>query len=176
MLEHNFAQGGTSSYQRGSQMITLRHSETAFLEQPQSKNSGLWSGISCSPNNQGQQNSISSAGLHIDVAYVRELVGRIVNMMVSCSKRASEHHLSHHIARGLRKMLTGLEEWEKRNLGNSQSLTQNSHDTLPMFKPVVIPGAQPLGERDTILNPPPPFSLPPTSRIPYKSFRKATGS
>ncbi|PYH63860.1 Zn(II)2Cys6 transcription factor [Aspergillus vadensis CBS 113365] len=109
------------------------------------------------PNNQGQQNSISSAGLHIDVAYVRELVGRIVNMMVSCSKRASEHHLSHHIARGLRKMLTGLEEWEKRNLGNSQSLTQSSHDALPMFKPVVIPGAQPLGERDTILNPPPPL-------------------
>lgn len=109
------------------------------------------------PNNQGQQNSISSAGLHIDVAYVRELVGRIVNMMVSCSKRASEHHLSHHIARGLKKMLTGLEEWEKRNLGNSQTLTHNSHDALPMFKPVVIPGAQPLGERDTILNPPPPL-------------------
>ncbi|RAL06373.1 uncharacterized protein BO80DRAFT_371169 [Aspergillus ibericus CBS 121593] len=109
------------------------------------------------PSNQGQQNSISSAGLHIDVAYVRELVGRIVEMMVSCSKRASEHHLSHHIARGLRKMLTGLEEWEKRNSGSNPSLAHSSHDNLSIFKPIVIPGAQPLGERDTILNHPPPL-------------------
>ncbi|KAL4906931.1 hypothetical protein BDW74DRAFT_130557 [Aspergillus multicolor] len=106
---------------------------------------------------QNQQNSIASAGLHIDVSYVRALVGRIIELMVSCSKRASERHLSHHISRGLKKMLTGLEEWEKRSYGNPQSLAQASHDNASMFKPVIIPGAQPLGERDTILNHPPPL-------------------
>ncbi|RDW86131.1 Zn(II)2Cys6 transcription factor [Aspergillus mulundensis] len=89
---------------------------------------------------QNQQNSIASAGLHIDV-----------------SKRASERHLSHHISRGLMKMLTGLEEWEKRSYGNPQSFGQGAQDNASMFKPVIIPGAQPLGERDTILNHPPPL-------------------
>jgi hypothetical protein len=114
---------------------------------------------SCSngPNpGQGQHNSIASAGLLVDVGYVRVLVDRIVEMMVGCSQRASERHLSHHIARGLRKMLTGLEEWEKRN-GNPQSLTSTPQETPSMFKPVIIPGAQILGERDTILNHPPPL-------------------
>lgn len=106
---------------------------------------------------QGQRNSIASADLHIDVAYVRELVGRIIELMVSCSKRASERHLSHHLARGLRKMLTGFEEWEKRNSYNQPFPRQNSHDVSPMFKPIIIPGAQPLGQRDTILNHPPPL-------------------
>ncbi|RAL10522.1 Zn(II)2Cys6 transcription factor [Aspergillus homomorphus CBS 101889] len=105
----------------------------------------------------GQQNSIASAGLLIDVGYVRALVGRIVDMMVSCSKRASEHHLSHHIARGLKKMLTGLEEWEKRSAGNSQTLGHNSHDKSSLFKPVGISGSQAVGARDTILNHPPPM-------------------
>jgi hypothetical protein len=108
------------------------------------------------PGSQGQQTSIASAGLHVDVGYVRVLVGRVVELMVSCSRRASERHLSHHIARGLRKMLTGLEEWEKRNSGTQQSMGSN-HDSLSLFKPVVIPGAQVLGERDTILNHPPPL-------------------
>lgn len=100
--------------------------------------------------------SIASAGLLVDVGYVRALVGRTVEMMVECSQRASERHLSHHIARGLRKMLTGLEEWEKRN-GNPQSMVSTPRETTSMFKPVIIPGAQILGERDTILNHPPPL-------------------
>ncbi|KAL3454053.1 hypothetical protein BJX65DRAFT_262734 [Aspergillus insuetus] len=103
---------------------------------------------------QNQQNSIASAGLHIDVSYVRALVGRIVELMVSCSKRASERHLSYHISRGLKKMLTGLEEWEKRNCGSQQPTGQGSYDQSSMFKPVIIPA---LGERDTILSHPPPL-------------------
>ncbi|KAH1829546.1 hypothetical protein KXW95_004414 [Aspergillus fumigatus] len=109
------------------------------------------------PNAQGQQNSIASAGLSIDAPYVRALVGKIIELMVTCSKRASERHLTHHIARGLRKMLTGFEEWERRNSSGQQSLGQNSFETTSMFKPIVIPGAQPLGERDTILSHPPPL-------------------
>lgn len=105
---------------------------------------------------QGQHNSIAAASLHVDVGYVRVLVGRIVEMMVACSQRASERHLSHHIARGLRKMLIGLEEWEKRN-GSQQSLGSTPQETSSLFKPVIIPGAQILGERDTILNHPPPL-------------------
>ncbi|KAJ5594440.1 uncharacterized protein N7459_000648 [Penicillium hispanicum] len=108
------------------------------------------------PGGQGPHNSIASAGLLIDSGYVRVLVGRIVELMVSCSQRASERHLSHHIARGLRKMLTGLEEWEKRN-GIQQSLGPNTQEISSLFKPVIIPGAQILGERDTILNHPPPL-------------------
>lgn len=107
------------------------------------------------PGSHGKRTSIASAGLDVDVSYVRVLVGRIVDLMVSCSQRASERHLSHHIARGLRKMLTGLEEWEKRSTGNQQSMTSSSQE--PLFKPVIIPGAQMLGERDTILNHPPPL-------------------
>lgn len=103
-----------------------------------------------------QHSSIASAGLLVDARYVRVLVGRIVEMMVECSQRASERHLSHHIARGLRKMLTGLEDWEKRN-SHPQSMVSTPRDTPPLFKPVIIPGAQILGERDTIVNHPPPL-------------------
>ncbi|KAJ5772123.1 hypothetical protein N7520_002652 [Penicillium odoratum] len=105
---------------------------------------------------QSQNNSIASAGLLVDIGYVQVLVGRIIELMVSCSQRASERHLSHHIARGLRKMLTGLEEWEKRN-GGHKSLGPTPQETPSLFKPVIIPGAQILGERDTILNHPPPL-------------------
>lgn len=112
---------------------------------------------SATQSGQSQQNSIASAGLHIDVSYVRSLVGRIIELMVSCSKRASERHLSHHISRGLRKMLTGLEEWEKRTCGTQQPPGHRPRDNTSMFKPVIIPGAEPLGERDTILNHPPPL-------------------
>lgn len=105
---------------------------------------------------QGQNTSIASAGLHVDIGYIRLLVGQIVELMVSCSQRASERHLSHHIARGLRKMLTGLEEWEKRN-GTQQSIGSHTQEPYSLFKPVIIPGAQILGERDTILNHPPPL-------------------
>ncbi|RJE22221.1 Transcription factor [Aspergillus sclerotialis] len=107
--------------------------------------------------NQGQQNSIASARLHIDIAYIRDLVGQTVELMVSCSKRASERHLSHHIARGLRKMLSGFEDWEKRNAGSKHFPGQASQESSSMFKPIIIPGAQQLGERDTILNHPPPL-------------------
>ncbi|KAJ5930684.1 hypothetical protein N7466_006177 [Penicillium verhagenii] len=103
-----------------------------------------------------QKNSISSAGLHVDIGEVRAIVGRIVELMVSCSERASERHLSHHIARGLRKMLTGLEEWEKRN-GGQKSMGPAMQEASSLFKPVIIPGAQIWGERDTILNHPPPL-------------------
>lgn len=109
------------------------------------------------PGSQGKQTSIASAGLHVDVSYVRVLVGRVVELMVSCSQRASERHLSHHIARGLRKMLTGLEEWEKRTAGTQQSVGSVPQDPSSLFKPVIIPGSQMLGERDTILNHPPPL-------------------
>ncbi|KAL4969972.1 uncharacterized protein BDV14DRAFT_209092 [Aspergillus stella-maris] len=109
------------------------------------------------PTMQNQQNSIASAGLHIDVSYVRALVGRIVELMVSCSKRASERHLSHHISRGLKKMLSGLEEWEKRSYGTQQSGRQAAYDNSSMFKPITIPGTHSLGEGDTILNHPPPL-------------------
>lgn len=115
---------------------------------------GCSSGI---PGNQGQQNSIASAGLHLDIAYVRELVGQIVELMISCSKRASERHVSHHIARGLRKMLAGFEDWEKRNAGGQHFVGQGSQEASSMFKPIIIPGAPQLGERDTILNHPPPL-------------------
>ncbi|KAK9860944.1 Fungal transcriptional regulatory protein [Penicillium brevicompactum] len=109
------------------------------------------------PGSQGKQTSIASAGLQVDVSYVRVLVSRVVELMVSCSQRASERHLSHHIARGLRKMLTGLEEWEKRTAGTQQTIGSASQDPSSLFKPVIIPGAQMLGERDTILNHPPPL-------------------
>lgn len=109
------------------------------------------------PSSQNQRNSIASAGLDIDVSYVRVLVDRIIELMVSCSKRASERHLSHHISRGLKKMLTGLEEWERRNCNTQQPLAHTPHENTSMFKPAMIPGAEPLGERDTILSHPPPL-------------------
>ncbi|KGO65390.1 Transcription factor, fungi [Penicillium italicum] len=109
------------------------------------------------PGSQGKRTSIASAGLHVDVSYVRVLVGRVVELMVACSQRASERHLSHHIARGLRKMLTGLEEWEKRTAGTQQPMGSTSLESHSLFKPVVIPGAPMLGGRDTILNHPPPL-------------------
>ncbi|KAJ5726414.1 uncharacterized protein N7483_007771 [Penicillium malachiteum] len=122
------------------------------------------------------KNSIASAGLLVDVGYVRVLVGRIVEMMVSCSQRASERHLSHHIARGLRKMLTGLEEWEKRN-GSQQTQGLTSQEAPSLFKPVIIPGAQILGERDTILTHPPPLlGVAPLSAERSNGFESVMGS
>lgn len=109
------------------------------------------------PGSQVQQNSIASAELPIDLTFVRDLVGRTVDLMVSCSRRAGERHLSHHIARGLRKMLGSFEEWERRNAkaGSSHLVAR---DTAPsLFRPIVLPGAQQFGERDTIVNHPPPL-------------------
>lgn len=56
-------------------------------------------------------------------------------------------------------MLGGFEEWERRNPGNHY-LPHGSgpHETSPsIFRPIVIPGSQQFGERDTILNHPPPL-------------------
>ncbi|KAJ9212675.1 transcriptional regulator family: Fungal Specific TF [Paecilomyces variotii] len=106
----------------------------------------------------GQQNSIASAGLLIDVAYVESLVERTVNMMISCSERASERHVSHHIARGLGKMLSGFREWDKRDPGHRQRKQLSwSQETPSLFKPVAIPEIQTLGERGTILTHPSPL-------------------
>ncbi|KAI9374643.1 hypothetical protein BJX61DRAFT_532191 [Aspergillus egyptiacus] len=108
------------------------------------------------PGSQSEQNSIALAGLNINIPYVRALVSQIIELMVCCSKRASERHLSHHIARGLKKMLTGLEEWEKRNCGAQQSLGNSLHESS-MFKHMIIPDAQPLGDQGTVLNHAPPL-------------------
>lgn len=106
----------------------------------------------------GQQNSIASAGLLIDVPYVESLVERTVKMMISCSERASERHVSHHIARGLGKMLSGFREWDKRDPSHRQRKQPTwPQDTPSLFKPVAIPEIQTLGERGTILNHPPPM-------------------
>lgn len=118
---------------------------------------GFSSGI---PGCNSRQNSIASADLPIDVPYVRSLVERIVELMVSCSERASERHLSHHIARGLGKMLAGFQEWEKRSPNNQQQQQQQQswqQEAPPVYKPSSIRGSQALGERDMILNPPPPL-------------------
>lgn len=108
-------------------------------------------------------NSIASAGLHIDVPYVLNTVERIVDLMVSISEQASERHVSHHIARGLGKMLDGFREWERRNSLNSQSQQQRQQhhswlqDTPSVYNPVAMSGSQTLGDRDTILSHPPPM-------------------
>lgn len=110
------------------------------------------------PGYPGQKNSIASAGLLIDVPYVESLVERTVNMMISCSERASERHVSHHIARGLGKMLSGFREWDKRDAGHRQRKQPSwSQETPSLFKPVAIPEIQTLGERGTILTHPPPL-------------------
>ncbi|KAL1962738.1 hypothetical protein VTN77DRAFT_9192 [Rasamsonia byssochlamydoides] len=111
-----------------------------------------------------QPNSIASAGLRIDVPYVLGIVERIVDLMVSISEQASERHVSHHIARGLRKMLDGFREWEKRNPQPQQQRQRQQpqhpswlHDTPSVYNPVAMPGSQTFGERDTILSHPPPL-------------------
>ncbi|OXV05393.1 hypothetical protein Egran_06838 [Elaphomyces granulatus] len=59
------------------------------------------------PSSYNRQNSIALADLHIDIPLVRELVVDIVGLMLSISEQANERHVSHHIARGLGKMLDG---------------------------------------------------------------------
>ncbi|KAL2009112.1 hypothetical protein VTN00DRAFT_7306 [Thermoascus crustaceus] len=133
---------------------------------------------SCIPGCNSRQNSIASADLPIDVPYIRSLVERIVELMVSCSERASERHLSHHIARGLGKMLAGFQEWEKRNPNNQQQQQQQQSwpkEAPPVYKPSSIPGSQALGERDMMLNPPPPLlGVAPLSAERSNGFPPAT--
>ncbi|KAJ5884961.1 hypothetical protein N7495_009471 [Penicillium taxi] len=128
-----------------------------------------------STGDQGQKTSIASAGLIVDIHYVSILVGQIAEMMESCSQRASKRHLSHHIARGLRRMLTGLEEWEKRNC-TQHAIGSSPQEYNSIFKPIIIPGAQILGERDTILNHPPPLlGVAPLSAERSNGFENTAG-
>lgn len=123
----------------------------------------------CRIGNQG--NSIASAGLRIDIPYIQEIVERTVELMVSISEQASERHLSHHIARGLGKMLEGFQEWDKRNPHGQTAQQQQQRQLQPqqqqpswlqetsVFNPISMPGTQTLGERATILNHPPAAAL-----------------
>lgn len=104
------------------------------------------------PGSQGQHNSIASAGLLIDNSHVRDLVGHTVDLMVACSERASKHHLSHHIARGLRKMLAGFEEWERRYASARRPGGQISQDADSAFEPIIIPGSNQLDAQGSVWN------------------------
>lgn len=107
-----------------------------------------------------QLNSIASAGLRIDAPYVLSIVEKIVDLMVLISEQASERHVSHHIARGLRKMLDGFREWEKRNPQPPPPQQQQGpswlHENPSLYNPVAMT-SQAFSERDTILSHPPPL-------------------
>ncbi|OKL63598.1 hypothetical protein UA08_02017 [Talaromyces atroroseus] len=124
-----------------------------------------------------QRNSLAAAGLDIDIPYVLEVIEEIANLMISASQKASEYHVSHHIARGLRKMLAGFREWEQkhalRNKNNNDKQPARSqppppqqqtgpswlHDTTSLFGPISLTNPQTLGERATILNHPHPPAM-----------------
>ena len=79
---------------------------------------------------------------------------------LSASEKASERHVSHHIARGLGKMLEGFREWEQRNTtqGRQPHRPQQPswlHDTPSLFSTVSLTNPQTFGGRATILNHPP---------------------
>jgi hypothetical protein len=108
-----------------------------------------------------QRNSLAAAGLDIDIPYILEVIEKIVKIMLSASEKASERHVSHHIARGLGKMLEGFREWEQRNTqhNNRQPLRPQQpswlHDTPSLFSTVSLTNPQTLGGRATILSHPP---------------------
>lgn len=107
-----------------------------------------------------QRNSLAAAGLDIDIPYVLEVIEKIVKIMLSASEKASERHVSHHIARGLGKMLEGFREWEQRNTtqGRQPHRPQQPswlHDTPSLFSTVSLTNPQTFGGRATILNHPP---------------------
>lgn len=111
-----------------------------------------------------QRNSIASAGLLLDISYVRDLVSQTVELMLTCGERASDRHLSNHIARGLKKMLAGLEEWEKRCTCSQQPHGQMPQVTPSIFEPISITGAHPLGEPHAVpLSHPPSLGMAPLS-------------
>jgi hypothetical protein len=66
------------------------------------------------PSSRNRQNSIALADLHIDIPLVRELVEDIVGLTLFISEQANERHVSHHIARGVGKMLDGFRLWETK--------------------------------------------------------------
>jgi hypothetical protein len=115
------------------------------------------------PSSHNRQNSIALANLHIDIPLVRELVEDIVGLMLSISEQANERHVSHHIARGLGKMLDGFRLWEKRNpqspLQKHQKWLQRSSS---LYSPSSLSGLPAL--RDTLLpNPAPLLGVAPLS-------------
>jgi hypothetical protein len=117
------------------------------------------------PGSRNRQNSIALADLNIDIPLVRDLVEEIVGLMLSISKQANERHVSHHIARGLGKMLDGFRLWEKRNrqspLRKHQKWLQRSSS---LYSPGSLSGSPALSERDTLLpNPAPLLGVAPLS-------------
>lgn len=108
-----------------------------------------------------QRNSLAAAGLDIDIPYVLEVIEKIVNLMIAVSQKASERHVSHHIARGLGKMLEGFREWEQRHaqhINRQQPRSQQPswlHDTPSLFGSVSLTNSHVMGQRATILNHPP---------------------
>jgi hypothetical protein len=115
------------------------------------------------PSSRNRQNSIALADLHINIPLVRELVEDIVGLMLSISEQANERHVSHHIARGLGKMLDGFRLWEKRNpqspLQKHQKWLQQSSS---LYSPSSLSGLPAL--RDTLLpNPAPLLGVAPLS-------------
>jgi hypothetical protein len=104
-----------------------------------------------------QQNSLAAAGLRIDVPYVLDIIEKIVDLMISISEKASERHVSHHIARGLGKMMEGFREWEQKHqhhLGRPPLQPQQPswlHDTPSLYNPVSLSSSQTIGERATLL-------------------------
>ena len=129
------------------------------------------------PGRPDQLNSIASAHLNIGILKVRDLVGQTVDVMISCSERASKYHLSHHIARGLGRMLASLNEWEKRRIECQHQQQQKQQklsrggggggDVSSMFPPIsTILGGGPnylIGSSDTVVNHPPSLALAPLS-------------
>lgn len=97
-------------------------------------------------------NSIASADLSISTLQVRELVGQTVEMLMSCRERASRRHLSHHIARGLSKMLVGIDEWEKRCACNQPLREKTSQYASMAFQPGVIPESTRVDGQPTLNN------------------------
>lgn len=122
----------------------------------------------------GQRNSLAAANIDIDLAHVLEIIEEIANLMISVSRKASERHVSHHIARGLSKMLAGFREWEQKNAQHNSNNSNNNrqpvqsqqhtrpswlHDTNSLFGPISLTNPQTIGERATMLNHPHPPAM-----------------
>jgi hypothetical protein len=105
-----------------------------------------------------QRTSLAAAALPIDVSRVLGTIEKIVDLMFSISEKASERHVSHHIARGLGKMMEGFREWEEKHTNRQPPRPPQPswlHDTPSLFNPVSLSNPQTIGERATILNHPP---------------------
>lgn len=111
-----------------------------------------------------QVNSLAAAGLRIDIPYVLGMIDQIVDLMVSASKQASERHVCHHIARGLRKMLDGFREWEQKHLEHTRRAQQRSwlQETSSLYNSVGLSSPR-IGDRTMIHHPPAMLGLAPLS-------------